>query len=158
MSTLVIEHDSEGGIVSWRYEASDEYEPKKGEYVPDSAVDHRTLEQKRVDLSGETAKLVKKANYTPSETINRASISQESKNRFIDARDKLQTLRDEALQSSQTVEDNQMELSTLSGENEKLQAQINAEHARLDAIQKQIENTQKMLDDVYSILTGDRLE
>lgn len=64
MSLLVIQHESDGTIAEWRYEADNDYEPAAGELVVDTGdVDHRDIVGLRVDVEADPPEIVEDPDY-----------------------------------------------------------------------------------------------
>lgn len=109
MTELVITYNSDGDIIDWRYEADKNYASAEGEFIPEPEPDHRELDGKMVDLSGDSPELVDDPDYdprtageraedrlddlSPDNPVRRQRISEQTKKEFRDARgaDDLQT-------------------------------------------------------------------
>lgn len=85
MTNLIIKHDEEGNILSWRYEVDNNYEPEENEVI-DNYADHRELDHKHVNL--ETGRVVEDEEYVEPEAVDRSKVSEETKQAIREAREK----------------------------------------------------------------------
>ncbi|WP_231184711.1 hypothetical protein [Haladaptatus sp. DYF46] len=85
MASLIITYDpTTGTIADWRYEPHDDYQPDADELALDPGdVDHRDLDRQQVDT--DTGTLEPIPNYVEPEALDRAKVSDTSKQTFRDS-------------------------------------------------------------------------